>query len=136
DTAKAADSLKIQPGGALSSILEQGQMPGEFYVESSKVPTLENYLADSVVKAAMPPGKDFVPGVDSTALGGKFYRSYYLVDAKPITTGEHLTKARPNTSPTDGTIVEFELDNEGGRRFRQKPGKHVGDYMAIILDRH
>jgi preprotein translocase subunit SecD len=135
DTSKA-DSLKIQPGGALSSILEQGQMPGEFYIETSKVPALENYLADSVVKAAFPPGKDFVPGVDSTPLGGKFYRSYYLVDAKPIITGEHLTKARPNTSPTDGTIVEFELDNEGGRRFRQETGKHVGDFMAIILDRH
>ena len=135
DTA-TADSLKIQPGGAMSSLIEQGQVPGQFYVESSKVPTLDNYLADSVVKAALPPGKDFVPGVDSTPLGGKFYRSYYLLDAKPIITGEHLTKARPNTSPTDGTIVEFELDNEGGRRFRQETGKHVGDYMSIILDRH
>jgi len=135
DTAKA-DSLKIQPGGALSSILEQGQIPGQFYVESSKVPALDSYLADSAVKAAMPPGKDFVPGVDSTPLGGKFYRSYYLLDAKPIITGEHLTKARPNTSPTDGTIVEFELDNEGGRRFRNETGKHIGDYMSIVLDLH
>ena len=37
-------------------------------------------------------------------------------------------------SPTDGTIVEFELDNEGGRRFRNETGKHIGDYMAIMLD--
>jgi preprotein translocase subunit SecD len=130
------DSLKIQPGGALSSILEQGQMPGEFYVEVGKVPTLDNYLADSAVKAALPPGKDLVPGTDSTPLQGKFYRSYYLVDSKPIITGEYLTKARPNQSPTDGTIVEFELNNEGGRRFRTETGKHVQDYMAIILDNH
>ena len=57
------------------------------------------------------------------------------MDSKPIITGEYLTKARPNQSPTDGTIVEFELSNEGGRRFRTETGKHIGDYMAIILDR-
>jgi preprotein translocase subunit SecD len=130
-----ADSLKIQPGGALSSLLEQGQMPGEFYVETAKIPTLEAYLADSVVRGAMPPGKEFVPGTDSVPLSGKVYKTYYLVDAKPIITGDYLTDARPNQSPTEGTIVEFQLNNEGGRRFRNETGRHVRDYMAIILDK-
>jgi preprotein translocase subunit SecD len=129
------DSLKIQPGGAMSSLIEQGQLPGEFYVDVTKVPSLENYLADSAVKAALPPGKDLLAGTDSTSLAGKFYRSYYLVDSKPIITGDYLTKARPNQSPTEGTIVEFELSNEGGRRFGSETGKHVGDYMAIVLDK-
>ncbi|MDB4876039.1 MAG: SecD export rane protein [Gemmatimonadetes bacterium] len=128
-----ADSLKVQPGGAFSSLLEQGGMPGEFYVETSKIPAIDNYLSDTVVKAAMPPGKELLPGTDSSFLQGKWYRTYYLVDSKPIATGEHLTTARPNQSP-EGTIVEFEMDNEGGRRFRQETGKHIGDYMAIILD--
>jgi len=142
DTSKKAakdtttpDSLKIQPGGAMSTLFQQGQMPGEFYVDVDKVPSLENYLADSAVKAALPPGKELFPSTDSTLLQGKYYRSYYLVDAKPIMTGEHLTKARPNQTPSEGTIVEFELDNEGGRRFKTETGKHIGDYMAIILDR-
>jgi len=130
-----ADSLKIQPGGALSSLIEQGQMPGEFYVEASKAPVVENYLADSAVHAALPPGKDFLRGSDSTLLQGKYYLTYYLVDSKAIMTGEHLQTARPNQSPSEGTIVEFTLDNEGGRRFRSETGKHVGDYMAIILDK-
>lgn len=134
DSAKAADSLKLQPGGALSTLLEQGQMPGEFYVDVSKTATVDNYMADSVVKAALPPGKDFIPGTDSTLLQGKFYRTYYLVDSKPIITGQYISGAQPNTSPTDGTIVEFQLTNEGGRRFRAETGKHVQDYMAIILD--
>ncbi|MEP6495128.1 MAG: protein translocase subunit SecD [bacterium] len=129
-----ADSLKIQPGGAFSSLLEQGQMPGEFYVELSKVPTLEAYRADSVVAGAMPPGKDLLPGTDSTLLQGKWYRAYYSVDAKPIITGDYLTGAKPNTGP-EGTIVEFQLTNEGGRRFRNETGKHIQDYMAIILDK-
>src|SRR5262249_33843031 len=95
----------------------------------------ENYLADSAVKAALPPGKEFLPGTDSTPLQGKVYKTYYLVDQKPIMTGFDLKNARPNQSPTDGTIVEFELNNEGGRRFRNETGRHVRDYMAIILDK-
>jgi preprotein translocase subunit SecD len=130
-----ADSLKLQAGGAFSSLLQQGNMPGEFYVETDKIPTLSAYLADSSVLAAMPPGKDFIPGTDTTSLGNKWYRAYYLVDHNPIITGDYLTDARPNQSPTDGTIVEFQLTNEGGRRFGNETSKHIGDYMAIILDK-
>src|SRR5438477_4985269 len=109
-------------------------MPGEFYVEASKVPTLDAYRADSVVKLAMPPGKDFLPGTDSTFLSNKWYKTFYLVDHTSIITGDYLTDAKPNQSQTDGTIVEFQLSNEGGRRFRNETGKHLQDYMAIILD--
>jgi preprotein translocase subunit SecD len=50
-------------------------------------------------------------------------------------TGDHLTKAQPNSNTMDGTVVEFQLDNVGGRTFRTQTGNHVGDYMAIILDK-
>jgi preprotein translocase subunit SecD len=129
-----ADSLKLQPGGAFSTLIEQGGMPGEFYIETGKIPTLERYLADSAVKAAMPPGKDFLAGSDSASLQGKWYKTYYIVDNKAIATGEHLIDARPNQNTTDGTVVEFSMDNIGGRRFRTETGKHISDYMAIILD--
>ena len=134
DSAAAADSLKVQPGGAFSSLLQQGNLPGEFYIDITKIPALQAYLADSAVLAAMPPGKDFIAGTDSTSLANKWYRAYYVVDHNPIITGDYLTGANPNQSPTDGTIVEFQLSNEGGRRFRNETGKHVQDYMAIILD--
>lgn len=129
-----ADSLKLQPGGAFSSLFQQGGMPGEFYIAADQIPTLDRYLADSVVRAALPPGKDLLPGTDSTILGGKLYKTYYVVDSKPIITGDYLTGAQPNQNPTEGTVVEFTLSNEGGRRFRNETGKHVNDYMAIILD--
>jgi preprotein translocase subunit SecD len=134
DSAAAADSLKVQPGGAFSSLLQQGNLPGEFYIDITKIPALQAYLADSAVLAAMPPGKDFIAGTDSTSLANKWYRAYYVVDHNPIITGDYLTGANPNQSPTDGTIVEFQLSNEGGRRFRNETGKHIQDYMAIILD--
>jgi preprotein translocase subunit SecD len=131
----SSDSLKLQAGGAFSSLLQQGGMPGEFYVEADKVPALTAYLADSAVRAAMPPGKDLLPGTDSASLQGKWYKTFYVVDAKSIMTGEHLVGAQPNQSTIDGTVVEFSMDNQGGRVFRQETGKHIGDYMAIILDR-
>lgn len=130
----AADSLKLQAGGAFSSLLQQGQTPGEFYVAADQVPTLRRYLDDSVVVAALPPGKEFLPGTDSVSLQGKFYKPYWLVDAKAIMTGDHLNDARPNQNTMEGTVVEFQLDNEGGRRFGTETGKHVGDFMAIVLD--
>jgi preprotein translocase subunit SecD len=57
-----------------------------------------------------------------------------MLDERPIMTGEHLKDAKPNTSPTEGTIVQFSLDNEGGRRFQRETARHLQDYMAIVLD--
>ena len=84
--------------------------------------------------AAIPPGKVVKFGSDSTLIQNKTYRFLYLLDSRPIITGDYLTDAKPNTSPLEGTIVEFQLNNEGGRRFQRETGKHVGDYMAIVLD--
>ncbi|HEY4306624.1 MAG TPA: protein translocase subunit SecD [Gemmatimonadaceae bacterium] len=134
DSAAAADSVKLQPGGAFSSLLQGGQMPGEYYVDNSQTSLLESFLEDSAVAAAMPPGKQLLPSTDSVSLQGKTYRAFYVVDSKPIMTGDHLKSAQPNNNTVDGTVVEFELDNVGGRTFRTQTGNHVGDYMAISLD--
>jgi preprotein translocase subunit SecD len=135
DSAAKPDSLKLEAGGAFSSMLQQGSMPGEYYVAMDNIPTLQSYLADTAVDAALPPGKDFVAGTDSVSLQGKWYRAYYSVDSKPIITGDYIKTAQPNTNTMEGgPVVEFTLSNEGGRRFRSETGKHVGDFMAIILD--
>jgi preprotein translocase subunit SecD len=87
------------------------------------------------VKAALPPAREVLWGTDSTVMGGRTYKSLYVVDSRPIITGEFLVDAKPNTSPLEGTIVQFKMNNVGGRRFRNETGKHVGDYMAIVLDK-
>ena len=132
----AADTASLPTGGAFSSLIQQSLsgMPGEYYIESPNVPTVQSYLQVPEVEAALPPGKQIRFGSDSTAIQGKWYRAMYVVDSKPIITGDYLKDAQPNTSPIEGTIVQFTLDNVGGRRFRAETGKHVGDYMAIILD--
>jgi preprotein translocase subunit SecD len=127
------DSLKLQAGGAFSSLLQAGNMPGEFYVDNAKAPLLEAWLEDSAVAAAIPPGKQLLPSTDSVTLQGRVYRAFYLVDSRPIITGDYLKGAQPNQG-MEGTVVEFQLTNEGGRRFRTETGRNIGNYMAIILD--
>ena len=66
----ATDSLKLNAAGAFSTLFQAGGMPGEFFVAADKVPTLERFLADSAVKAAMPVGKDLYPSTDSSVMQG------------------------------------------------------------------
>jgi protein-export membrane protein SecD len=138
DTGRRADTAKadtaVAGGGAFSNAIQQGSIPGEYFVKLSDVPTVDRFLSDTAVRAALPPGKSVHWGIDSTSIAGQWYKPLYVTDVRPIITGEYLTDARPNTSPLEGTIVQFELNNQGGRRFRSETGKHIQDYMAIILD--
>ncbi len=133
DSAKADTGLlAATSGGAFSSLVQAGQMPGEYFVADKDVPTVDRYLSLPAVKAALPPGKTIhwgqtdAEGPDATAL--------YVVDTKPIITGEYLHEAKPATDPIEGNIVQFTLTTEGGRRFRQETSRHINDYMAIVLD--
>ena len=130
DSAAAAPTT----AGGFSKLIQQGQMPGEYFVAESDLPTIESYLSNPAIKAVLPPGKVIRFGSDSSQLANKLYRTMYVLDAKPIITGENLVDAKPNTSPTEGTIVEFQFNNEGGRKFRNETSRHIKDYMAIVLD--
>ena len=143
DSAKAkADSAKGKTdsagtpgqGGAFSKLLQQGSLPGQYFVAASDVPTLQRYLALPEVQAALPPGKIVRMGADSASIGGRSYKPVYVLDERPIITGQYIVDAKPNTVPVEGNIVEFQLNNEGGRRFKNETAKHIHDNMAIVLD--
>jgi preprotein translocase subunit SecD len=143
DTSKKADTTKKDSAnallatggpGAFSKLVQQGGMPGQYYVAQTDVPTLTQYLALPEVIAALPPGKVLRWSSDTTTLGNRVYRGLYVLDAKPIITGEYLTDAKPNTSPTEGNLVQFTMNNEGARRFRTETSRHIQDFMAIVLD--
>jgi len=133
DTAKK-DSLSLTTGGAFSKLVAPGQFPGEYFVAENDVPTVQRYLDIPAIKAAMPPGKVIRWGGETQSLGAQSFRPLYMLDSRPIITGEYLTDAKPNQVPLEGTVVEFTLNNEGGRRFRAETAKHIQDYMAIVLD--
>jgi preprotein translocase subunit SecD len=136
DTSKQTDSLVLgAQGGAFSRLLTQGASPGEYLVDASRAGEMRRYLAMPEIRTALPPAKEILFGSDSTILEGKAYDHVYVVDARPIITGESLIDARPTQDPIEGTLVQFTLNNEGGRRFRVETGRHIGDYMAIVLDK-
>lgn len=133
DSASDTGLFSSATGGPLSKLIQPGQIPGEYFVATSDVPTVTRYLAIPEVAAALPPGKTIHWGTTSD-VGNGSVTPLYVVDTKPIITGEFLTDAKPATDPVEGNIVQFTLSNEGGRRFRQETAKHIGDYMAIVLD--
>ena len=131
----AADSALKNASGPISKLISGGQMPGQFAFERSQYDALKSFFELPAVQAALPPGKVVRFGNDSSVVGGNTYRFLYMLDERPIITGEYLTDAKPNTSSMEGTVVEFTLNNEGGRRFQRETAKHVHDYMAIVLDK-
>lgn len=134
DTTAGAQLPTAATIGPFSRLLQQGQMPGEYFVAVRDLPTLQRYLASPAVQAAMPPGKVLRWASDETILGGQPYRAIYVLDSRPIMTGEYLIDARPGQDPVEGTLVTFQLNNVGGRRFQVETGRHINDYMAIVLD--
>ena len=82
-----------------------GQMPGQFLFERTHFDALKLFLQDSAVQAVLPPGKVIRFGNDSTVVANKTYRFLYMLDERPIITGEYLIDAKPNQTPIEGTVV-------------------------------
>lgn len=129
-----ADSAALGTDGPFRRLIAPGSMPGQYYVSTADVSEITRYLADSAVRAALPPGKVVRWGADSVPLGQVSYRPLYVLDSREIITGEYLIDAKPTQDPLEGAKVDFQLNNEGGRRFRTETGRHIGDNMAIVLD--
>jgi preprotein translocase subunit SecD len=135
DSTKKDTTALPSTGGPISKLILAGSMPGQFAFDRSQYDALKLFFESPDVQQVLPPGKVVRFGNDSTVIAGKPYRFLYLVDERPIITGEYITDAKPNQSPIEGTVVEFTLNNEGGRRFQRETAKHVHDYMAIVLDK-
>ncbi len=140
-TAKAAgktgnDSAAkaVVPGGIFSTNVAPGQMLGQYVIPEASYPAIQRAFALQAIQDAMPPGKSMSWSVDSMVSGTQRFRMFYVMDARPIITGEALIDARPSSDPVEGNVVQFTLNNEGARRFKVETGKHVKDNMAIVLD--
>ena len=123
-TTGADSAAKAPVGGLFSSNVQAGQIPGQYIVPESAYPAIDRALQNPALQAAVPPGKVIRWGVDSLVSGTQRYRALYVLDARPIITGEVLTDARPATDPVEGNVVQFTLNNEGARVSSPKR-KHV-----------
>jgi preprotein translocase subunit SecD len=129
DSARADSAAAVN--GPFSTRVQRTQTPGMYIIDANDFALFDRALHDSVVLAALPPGKVLRWGADSAR---SQVRTLYMLDAREIITGSYLTDAKPVQDPMEGMIVTFELTNEGGSKFRRETSRHVGDFMAIVLD--
>jgi preprotein translocase subunit SecD len=131
----APDTTTLNAPGALSSLLFQGSLPGEYLVPEEQVPVAESLLARPEVARLLPRGIELRWGTDVSSRAARSYQALYAVEDRPIITGEELEKATAMRDPlTNQSVVNFTLSRHGGRIFERETGRHVNDYMAIILD--
>jgi preprotein translocase subunit SecD len=135
DTARAAGRDNATRG-VFSQAVSPGQLPGQYIVSDADYARLRTVTDLPEARAALPPGKVMRWGADSIvdAASGRVFRALYVLDARPIITGESLVDARPQSDPVEGTKVDFQLSREGGRRFETETARHIKDIMAVVLD--
>jgi preprotein translocase subunit SecD len=131
----AQDTSLLNQPGALSALLFQGNLPGEFLVPEEQVPAAESLLGRPEVMRAMPRGIQLRWSTEVQSRGARSYRALYAVEDRPIITGEELEKATARRDAmTNQSVVDFVLSRRGGRTFARETARHVNDFMAIILD--
>ena len=143
DTA-AADTAAADTAGAGNGVLTGliqvsgaagGGAPGEYMVPETAFPRVDSMLSIPGVARQLPRGVTLRWSAQPTSVGVESYRFLYALDDRPIITGSSLEDAQAQIDPlTNGPIVTFQLDRAGGRKFGEETGRHVGDYMAILLD--
>ena len=137
DTAATADTTPVA-GGVLGGLVQPagaGGVPGEYLVPEPAYARVDSLLSIAAVARQLPRGIVLRWSSAPSSVGVQPVRFLYALDDKSIVTGSNLVDAQAQLDPlTNGPIVTFELDRAGGRKFGEETGKHVGDYMAILLD--
>ncbi len=135
DTAQA-DTLGSALGqGPLTPLLFAGSMNGEFLVPEEKVTVVEAMLARPEADRLMPRGYVRRWGSNPVSRGAREFRPLYILEQRPIITGEYLTDAKARIDPLyNQSVVDFTLTRRGGRLFERETTAHIGDNMAIVLD--
>ncbi|HEY4100895.1 MAG TPA: protein translocase subunit SecD [Gemmatimonadales bacterium] len=130
-TAQAILSSLIHP----ASDIGVQALPGEYAVLETAYNRVDTLLNIPDVKRLWPRGVEFKWSQDPISVGTQSYRMLYALSDKAIVDGSHLTHAAAQIDPlTQKRVVTFTLDRSGGRIFGAETGRHVGDYMAIVLN--
>jgi len=137
----STDSASSAGGGILQGLIQSaGQVagtntPGEYVVPEPAFPRVDSLINLAAVARQLPRGVVLRWSSAPTSIGVQPYRFLYALDDRPIVTGSNLEDAQATIDQlTQGAIVTFQLDRAGGRKFGEETGRHVGDFMAILLD--
>ncbi len=84
----------------------------------------------------LPPNSILLPGRPATTRdnGSAPQTVYYVVTRTSAVSGRDLRDAQPTRDENSRPAVRFVLTSEGGRRFAQFTGAHIGDKLGVVLD--
>ncbi len=72
-------------------------------------------------------GNILVPAVDEPGI-------FYILEERPVVTGEDLTDARPSFDQSGQPSVDFRFNPSGAKRFGAFTSANIGQPFAIVLD--
>jgi preprotein translocase subunit SecD len=84
-----------------------------------------NVVSDAETNAGF--GNELLPSLDEA---GKFY----ILEARPVVTGEDLVDAQPSFDQNGRPAVTFRFNPSGARRFGDYTAENIGSPFAIVLD--
>ena len=136
DSTSASDTTALAgQGGALSSLLTPGRVPGEFLVAEADVPAVDRLISRPDVQQNIPRGLELRWGTPVAQPGAPAFRPLYALQSRVIITGEEIQKAVAGRDPmSNAAEVQFELTRPGGRQFGDATGRNIGNHLAILLD--
>jgi preprotein translocase subunit SecD len=82
----------------------------------------------------LPANTVLLKGRSIGSTGGEAQETYYIVTRSSAVSGTDLRQASPGRDENGRPDVTFILTGDGGRRFANFTGAHVGDKLAVVLD--
>jgi preprotein translocase subunit SecD len=86
----------------------------------------------------IPPDQILLPGRNvggRTDEGGEARDEYFLLSRAPAVAGDDVRSAQPGQDRNGRPAVNFYLTGTAGRRFEQFTSSHIGQSLAIVLDK-
>ena len=115
--------------------LVRGTLPGAYLLPERLVDRVQGSMKWSGAGRPLPSSLEVRWGTDVGKLGGEDARPFYVVESRPVVTGEALIGATAARDPVTGQPqVQFQLTRAAGDTFGDVTGRHVGSYLAILLD--
>jgi len=119
------------PDQAIATLRETGLLE---FVEAGRTPLAEGMRIHTSLDAEDQAIAPTTSLTDTEALTATEY-AYPDRVFNTIMTGRHLKDAGLSTDDLGQVVIAFELTDEGGQIFRDYTVQHVGDIVAIILDK-
>ncbi|HEX7962326.1 MAG TPA: protein translocase subunit SecD [Terriglobales bacterium] len=87
----------------------------------------------------IPPDQILLPGRNvggRSDEGGEPRDEYFLLSRAAVVAGDDVRSAQPGQDRNGRPAVNFYLTGTAGRRFEQFTSSHIGQSLAIVLDKH